>query len=54
LFIWDYVTFEKQCAEIGDPRVPLTAAVVATQRIRLGAMITSVARRRAGTVQRSS
>lgn len=47
LFVWDHVTHEKRLRrEIGDPWVLLTAAVLATRRIRLGTVITPVARRR--------
>jgi alkanesulfonate monooxygenase SsuD/methylene tetrahydromethanopterin reductase-like flavin-dependent oxidoreductase (luciferase family) len=53
LFIWDHVTFEKlQVREIGDPWVLLTAAALATRRIRLGTMITPIARRRVSKLAR--
>jgi alkanesulfonate monooxygenase SsuD/methylene tetrahydromethanopterin reductase-like flavin-dependent oxidoreductase (luciferase family) len=53
LFVWDHVTHEKRLlCEIGDPWVLLTAAALATRRIRLGTMITPVARRRVSKLAR--
>ena len=53
LFIWDHVTYEKRLMrEIGDPWVLLTAAALATRRIRLGTMITPIARRRVSKLAR--
>jgi alkanesulfonate monooxygenase SsuD/methylene tetrahydromethanopterin reductase-like flavin-dependent oxidoreductase (luciferase family) len=53
LFIWDHVTHEKRLRrDIGDPWVLLTAAALATRRIRLGTMITPVARRRVSKLAR--
>jgi alkanesulfonate monooxygenase SsuD/methylene tetrahydromethanopterin reductase-like flavin-dependent oxidoreductase (luciferase family) len=47
LFVWDHVTHRKELRRsIADPWVLLTAAALATERIRLGTMITPVARRR--------
>jgi len=47
LFVWDHVTHRKTLRrQIADPWVLLTAAALATRRIRLGTMITPVARRR--------
>ncbi|HEY3686106.1 MAG TPA: LLM class flavin-dependent oxidoreductase [Streptosporangiaceae bacterium] len=47
LWVWDHVLHERARArEIADPWVLLTAAALATERIRLGAMVTPVARRR--------
>ena len=42
-FIWDHIQGEWPFA---DPTVALTAVAVRTERIRFGAMITPVARRR--------
>jgi alkanesulfonate monooxygenase SsuD/methylene tetrahydromethanopterin reductase-like flavin-dependent oxidoreductase (luciferase family) len=53
LFVWDHVTWVKQeRREIADPWVLLTAAALATSRIRLGTMITPVPRRRVSTLAR--
>ena len=53
VFVWDHITYEKQLRyDIGDPWILLTAAALATSRVRLGAMITPVARRRVSTLAR--
>jgi hypothetical protein len=53
LFVWDHVTHRKEMRrEIADPWVLLTAAALATERIRLGTMITPVARRRVSKLAR--
>jgi hypothetical protein len=55
LFVWDHVVHEKRVRrefEFGDPWVLLTAAALATSRIRLGTMITPVARRRVSNLAR--
>jgi alkanesulfonate monooxygenase SsuD/methylene tetrahydromethanopterin reductase-like flavin-dependent oxidoreductase (luciferase family) len=53
LFVWDHVTHTKQARrQIADPWVLLTAAALATQRIRLGPMITPVPRRRVSKLAR--
>jgi alkanesulfonate monooxygenase SsuD/methylene tetrahydromethanopterin reductase-like flavin-dependent oxidoreductase (luciferase family) len=55
LFVWDHVTFIKEWAlEIGDPWVILTAAALATDRIRLGTMVTPVPRRRPSKLARET
>ncbi|MEV4319347.1 LLM class flavin-dependent oxidoreductase [Actinocrispum sp. NPDC049592] len=47
LFIWDHVVHEKRLVrEIADPWILLTTAAMVTSRIRLGTLITPVARRR--------
>jgi alkanesulfonate monooxygenase SsuD/methylene tetrahydromethanopterin reductase-like flavin-dependent oxidoreductase (luciferase family) len=53
LFVWDHVTHRKELRrQIADPWVLLTAAALATRRIRLGPMITPVARRRVSKLAR--
>ena len=53
LFVWDHVTHRKELLrQIADPWVLLTAAALATRRIRLGTMITPVARRRVSKLAR--
>jgi len=53
LFVWDHVTHRKVLRRhIADPWVLLTAAALATRRIRLGPMITPVARRRVSKLAR--
>jgi alkanesulfonate monooxygenase SsuD/methylene tetrahydromethanopterin reductase-like flavin-dependent oxidoreductase (luciferase family) len=47
LFVWDHVVHEKRLVrEIADPWILLTTAAMVTSRIKLGTMITPVARRR--------
>jgi alkanesulfonate monooxygenase SsuD/methylene tetrahydromethanopterin reductase-like flavin-dependent oxidoreductase (luciferase family) len=46
-FVWDHVVWHKDSGHpFGDPWMLLTAAALATSRIRLGALITPIARRR--------
>ena len=47
LFIWDHILFDRKSPpHVCDPWVALAAAAARTQRIRLGPMLTPVARRR--------
>ncbi len=49
LFVWDHVVHNKQKRRgvpFGDPWILLTAATLATERIRLGTLVTPVPRRR--------
>ena len=51
LFVWDHVmTFDE--LEVADPWIALTAVALATERLRLGAMVTPLARRRPWDVAR--
>jgi alkanesulfonate monooxygenase SsuD/methylene tetrahydromethanopterin reductase-like flavin-dependent oxidoreductase (luciferase family) len=53
LLVWDHVVGEKdQRWQIADPWILLTAAALATSRIRLGTAITPVARRRPSKLAR--
>jgi probable F420-dependent oxidoreductase len=53
LLVWDHVVGEKEARwEIADPWILLTAAALATRRIRLGTAITPVARRRPAKLAR--
>jgi alkanesulfonate monooxygenase SsuD/methylene tetrahydromethanopterin reductase-like flavin-dependent oxidoreductase (luciferase family) len=53
LLVWDHVVERKELRrEIADPWVLLTAAALATSRIRLGTAITPVARRRPAKLAR--
>jgi alkanesulfonate monooxygenase SsuD/methylene tetrahydromethanopterin reductase-like flavin-dependent oxidoreductase (luciferase family) len=49
LFVWDHVVHDKRQRRgqpFGDPWMLLTAAALATSRLRLGTLVTPVARRR--------
>jgi alkanesulfonate monooxygenase SsuD/methylene tetrahydromethanopterin reductase-like flavin-dependent oxidoreductase (luciferase family) len=49
LFVWDHVVHDKQARRgqpFGDPWMLLTAAALATTQLRLGPLVTPVARRR--------
>jgi alkanesulfonate monooxygenase SsuD/methylene tetrahydromethanopterin reductase-like flavin-dependent oxidoreductase (luciferase family) len=53
LLVWDHVVGEKDLGwEIADPWILLTAAALATHRIRLGTAITPVAGRRPSKLAR--
>jgi alkanesulfonate monooxygenase SsuD/methylene tetrahydromethanopterin reductase-like flavin-dependent oxidoreductase (luciferase family) len=53
LLVWDHVVEEKGMRrQIADPWILLTAAALATRRIRLGTAITPVARRRPSKLAR--
>ena len=50
-FVWDHVmTFDR--LDVADPWIALTAVALATERLRLGAMVTPLARRRPWDVAR--
>lgn len=49
LFVWDHVVHDKRLRRgqpFGDPWILLTAAALATERIKLGTLVTPVPRRR--------
>jgi len=45
-FIWDHIFFDPTFHPIADPWVALAAVALSTQRMRIGTMITPIARRR--------
>ena len=53
LFLWDHIQWEPGLA-VADPWVCLTAIAMATERIRIGLLVTPVTRRRPQEVARQS
>ncbi len=45
-FVWDHILFNRSGYDIADPWIALAAVACATTSIRIGAMITPIARRR--------
>jgi alkanesulfonate monooxygenase SsuD/methylene tetrahydromethanopterin reductase-like flavin-dependent oxidoreductase (luciferase family) len=54
VFIWDQVRYRDPVEAVGDPQITLAAIAAATERIRLGPMVTPLARRRPAKVARES
>ena len=54
LFIWDHVIFDPTFHPIADPWVALAAIALHTSRLRIGAMVTPLARRRPWKVAREA
>ena len=54
MFVWDQVRWREPVAAVADPWISLAAIAVATERIRLGPMITPLARRRPVKVARET
>ncbi len=52
LFVWDHIQYRAPAALVLDPWVTLAAVGAATTRLRLGAMVTPLARRRPWVVAR--
>jgi alkanesulfonate monooxygenase SsuD/methylene tetrahydromethanopterin reductase-like flavin-dependent oxidoreductase (luciferase family) len=53
-FVWDHVNYRQPAREIGDPWVALAAIATRTERIRIGALVTPLARRRPHIVARQT
>ncbi len=51
-FLWDHLQYRAPATDVLDPWVAMAAIGAATQRIRLGAMVTPLARRRPWIVAR--
>lgn len=54
LFVWDHVCWQPPVQSVVDPWVALAAAATMTQNIRIGPMVTPLARRRPAKVARET
>jgi alkanesulfonate monooxygenase SsuD/methylene tetrahydromethanopterin reductase-like flavin-dependent oxidoreductase (luciferase family) len=54
LFVWDHVAYRPPVRAIADPWVVLSAIACATERLRLGPMVTPLARRRVQKLARET
>jgi len=45
-FVWDHVAYRDPVREIADPWITLAAVAIATERIRIGTLVTPLPRRR--------
>jgi alkanesulfonate monooxygenase SsuD/methylene tetrahydromethanopterin reductase-like flavin-dependent oxidoreductase (luciferase family) len=52
VFVWDHMAYRPPVVDIADPWVALAAAACATERVRLGPMVTPLPRRRPWKVAR--
>ncbi len=53
-FIWDHLVPEDQSIPAADPQIALAAIAAATTRVRIGALLTPLSRRRAHKVARET
>ncbi len=53
-FVWDHVAYRPPVRAVADPWVSLSAIAVATESIRIGPLVTPLARRRAVKVARET
>jgi alkanesulfonate monooxygenase SsuD/methylene tetrahydromethanopterin reductase-like flavin-dependent oxidoreductase (luciferase family) len=54
VFVWDNLRFGEPVVDVADPWITLAAMAAATERIRLGPMVTPLARRRPVKVARET
>ena len=54
VFVWDHIAYRPPVARIADPWVTLTAIACATERLRIGPMVTPLPRRRPVVVARQT
>jgi alkanesulfonate monooxygenase SsuD/methylene tetrahydromethanopterin reductase-like flavin-dependent oxidoreductase (luciferase family) len=53
-FVWDHLSWPAPVRQVADPWITLAAAVAATEQLRLGPMVTPLARRRPAKVARET
>lgn len=54
VFVWDQVAWRAPVREVADPWMTLAAVAIATERLRLGPLVTPLARRRPAKVARET
>jgi alkanesulfonate monooxygenase SsuD/methylene tetrahydromethanopterin reductase-like flavin-dependent oxidoreductase (luciferase family) len=54
VFVWDHVRWQAPVRQVADPWITLAAIATATERVRLGPMVTPLARRRPAKVARET
>jgi alkanesulfonate monooxygenase SsuD/methylene tetrahydromethanopterin reductase-like flavin-dependent oxidoreductase (luciferase family) len=54
VFVWDHVRWQAPVRQVADPWITLAAVAAATERVRLGPMVTPLARRRPVKVARET
>jgi alkanesulfonate monooxygenase SsuD/methylene tetrahydromethanopterin reductase-like flavin-dependent oxidoreductase (luciferase family) len=54
VFLWDHLCWQAPARQVADPWITLAAAATATERVRLGPMVTPLARRRPAKVARET
>jgi alkanesulfonate monooxygenase SsuD/methylene tetrahydromethanopterin reductase-like flavin-dependent oxidoreductase (luciferase family) len=53
-FLWDHINWHAPIQHVADPWITLAAVAAATERVRLGPMVTPLARRRPAKVARET
>ena len=54
VFVWDHVRRREPVVEVADPWITLAAVATSTERVRLGPMVTPLARRRPVRIARET
>jgi alkanesulfonate monooxygenase SsuD/methylene tetrahydromethanopterin reductase-like flavin-dependent oxidoreductase (luciferase family) len=54
VFLWDNLRYEEPVVDVADPWIMLAAMAMATERVRLGPLVTPLARRRPAKVARET
>ncbi len=54
IFVWDHLRWQAPVRQVADPWITLAAVAAATERLRLGPMVTPLARRRPAKVARET